>query len=146
MLESPAALNQTGSPAWFGVETSSSFYDQRLFAKLSARAVQWTARVEAFSKLPPRAGPSPSSKNSSSSESAVYGCTLYCYIDRRIESGSDCQPNSCSAAPLATPCDLQLECLLQFDNALSVVKNGMGVSIHTYSESTRNRGGPWREN
>ena len=37
----------------------------------------------------------------------------------------------CARTRYATPCDLQLECLLQFDNALTVVKNGMGVSIHT---------------
>ena len=85
VLESPAALNQTGSPAWFGVETSSSFYDQRLFAKLSARAVQWTARVEAFSKLPPRVGLVLESVESDGPASSVYVCTFYCYIDHVFE-------------------------------------------------------------
>ena len=68
-----STTNQTGSPVWFGVETSSSFHGQRLFAKLSARAVQWTARVEAFSKLPPRVGLVLESVESDGPASSVYG-------------------------------------------------------------------------
>ena len=53
--------NQTGSPVWFGVETSRFFYDKRLFLKpanksyhevrsrrevLEAGATCWTSRVQ----------------------------------------------------------------------------------------------------
>ena len=43
--------------------------------------MQWTARVEAFSKLPPRVGLVLESVESDGPASSVYVCTLYCYIN-----------------------------------------------------------------
>ncbi len=72
-----STTNQTGSPVWFGVETSSFCDDQRLCAELAKENYQEVQSRCEVSKLARHAGPRESSKKSSSFASAVYERKLY---------------------------------------------------------------------